>query len=271
MTRGPALVLILAACLMAGVERAAAQTSTSVPSEAQSRRSASRSSWVTGGYANLSGGVQGATPAFTGTTNATLYVEPYTFSTRYGTKAAAFLDGRAGIRAGRRFMIGLGFSLAHRTDSASTAAQLPHPFYFDRTRPVSGTASGLSREDLGVHLEFGWLVRFRARTELALFAGPSALKIREDLVTHLRFVDSYPFDSVVFTGVQTASAGKTAIGFNLGADLTQMVSPTVGLGVLVRYSRAKVALRTAEAQGTTASAEVVAGGIQVGAGIRFRF
>ena len=258
------------ACLATGVERAAAQTAPA-PAAPPARRASVKPSWLTGGYVDLNAGIQGPAAAFTATVDSTLYVEPLAFASRYRAKVGAFVGGRAGIRIGRSFVVGIGLSYLNRSTSASTDAQLPHPFYFDQTRPIAGTSGGLTRVDVGAHLELGWLIRPWPRSELMLFVGPSALKVRVDLVTHLRFVDAYPYDTVRYTGVESAPASKTAFGFHLGGDLTHMLSKRVGLGVLARYSRARLALEAIDGQSTTSRSSVVGGGFQFGAGLRFRF
>ena len=57
----------------------------------------------------------------------------------------------------------------------------------------------------------------------------------------------------------------TAVGFNAGLDLATYLTPTVGVGVLVRFSRAMVDLARPDGGGALA---VEAGGLHVGGGLR---
>ena len=59
---------------------------------------------------------------------------------------------------------------------------------------------------------------------------------------------------------------KSRVGFNVGADLSYMLSAKVGVGTTVMFSRARVSLPS-----TGHDLTVSAGGAHVGAGLRFRF
>ena len=59
-----------------------------------------------------------------------------------------------------------------------------------------------------------------------------------------------------------------AVGFNAGVDLATYLTPTVGVGALVRFSRAIIDLTQPDGGGSLA---VTAGGLHVGGGLRLRF
>jgi hypothetical protein len=271
MSRGPVVVLLVAGWLAQGAISARAQTGPATRPPAPASRPAAKPRLVTGAYLDLNAGLESPSGDFGATVTSTLNVEPLTFDSTYHAAAGAFVGARAGVRLGSRFSVGLGIATFSKGVSVSTAAQLPHPFFFDRRRPVSGSASGLDRQNAGIHLEVGWRIPLGRQSEVTVFAGPSLLKLSENLVTSIRYSESYPFDSVVFTGVTANSASRSAAGFNLGADITRMVSRAVGVGAVLRYSRANIRLEAVEDSTTKATATVVAGGLQAGASIRFRF
>ncbi len=262
-----AAVTLVAA--VAGPARAQAKVSSATLPAA--RTAAVKWRFITGTFVDLTAGVEAAPSRFTGRVDSVLNVEAFSFNSAYRLKAGVFVGARAGVRIRRHLVVGLGASVFSRDATASTSAQLPHPFYFGETRPVSGSAGGLARENLGIHFECGWAMPLGPRTEAVVFAGPSVLRVSQDLITRILFSDSYPYDTAVFTGVQSSTARKTAIGFNFGADLTHMLSTTTGAGVLVRYSRASLSMQAAEDQGTKTASTIVGGGLQVGAFVRFRF
>jgi hypothetical protein len=136
-------MLIGIACLALGVERAAAQTPNVAQAPAPARRSASRPSVVRGGYVDINAGIDRPSASFTAKVDSSAYVERLTFDSAYRAKAGAFAGARAGLRLGRRFVVGLGVNASSSDTTASIQADLPHPFYYDRKRPISGSSSGL--------------------------------------------------------------------------------------------------------------------------------
>jgi hypothetical protein len=59
----------------------------------------------------------------------------------------------------------------------------------------------------------------------------------------------------------------SAFGFNVGADVGYRVTPTVSLGGLLRFARGSTTLDA----GSGNEADLSAGGLMAGGGIRFRF
>ncbi len=59
-----------------------------------------------------------------------------------------------------------------------------------------------------------------------------------------------------------------AVGINVGADVTYMVTKRFGAGLLLRYAKSTAKL---EPPDTDTPVKVRAGGFQVGAGLRVRF
>jgi hypothetical protein len=85
-------------------------------------------------------------------------------------------------------------------------------------------------------------------------------------VTDVSISSTYPYDAATFVGVDSRRISGTATGFNAGADVRWMFTRNIGVGGLVRFTRAKVDL---EIDGRTV--QVDAGGAQAGAGLRLAF
>ena len=80
--------------------------------------------------------------------------------------------------------------------------------------------------------------------------------------------------SLTVSGVESERANASGWGGNVGTDATYFVSDSVGIGVLIRYSQAKVSLPNAmlsTARQRTVTGDVDAGGLQVFGGLRLRF
>ena len=82
------------------------------------------------------------------------------------------------------------------------------------------------------------------------------------------YVDDFPHDTVTFTSATTVRAQKTQTGFNVGVDVGYRLAPNLGVGGLVRFSRATLSFPLT---GSAADVSVDAGGAQVAGGIRFFF
>lgn len=223
--------------------------------------------WTDTGYLDVDGGVQTATPGFTSTVTFTLNGEGGTMTAKYTFVNAGLITGRGGFRIWGNLGLGVGLSRFSRVGEASIAARLPHPFFFNQFRDVSGTATGLKREETMVSAELSWVLRPARKFDVMLLAGPAYFTTRQDMATLPTYTETYPFDSATFTGVEFRSVRKTALGFTAGLDLSYLFNKHMGLGGLVRFSRATATFSAAAGS----SSSVTLGGIQASAGLRIRF
>ena len=163
---------------------------------------------------------------------------------------------------------------AFSKDTAATVnANLPHPFFFNQDRRISGTAENLARREVGIHIQALWIVPVNDNLRVAVFGGPTFFNVNQELATEVEFASTYPFDEAEFTGItSTVEASESAVGVNVGVDVGYYFSRSVGVGGLVRFSRASVDLTppsTTPPSGDTVSTD--AGGLQAMGGLRVRF
>jgi hypothetical protein len=152
------------------------------------------------------------------------------------------------------------------TSSTTTIdAQVPHPFFFNQPRSVTGEFDG-DRKETAVHVQVKWLVPVSNKMLVTIFGGPSFFKVEQDIVNDFEYSESYPFDTATFTRAVAANQSESAIGVNVGGDVAYYFSPNVGVGGMAQYSGATVEMTLPSGTG-----DVKAGGFQVGGGIRLRF
>jgi hypothetical protein len=223
--------------------------------------------WTGAGYLHVDGGVQTATPGFTSTVVFKLYAEDGTFTAKYRFVSAVMIAGRGGFRVWGNLGLGVGVSRFSRPGEAAISARLPHPFYFGQFRNVSGTATGQTREETLVSAEMSFLFRPTRTLDVMLFAGPAYFITHQDMATMPRYTETYPFDTAVFAGVESRTVNKTGVGVTAGLDVSYLITKHVGLGSVVRFSRATTTFSAAA--GSASSAKL--GGVQAGAGLRIRF
>jgi len=218
-------------------------------------------------YFQLDAGAQTATPRFTSNVTFKLNGEDGSFTARYRFVSAIAVAARAGVRVGGNLGLGVGVSRFVRQGEATVAAALPHPFFFNRPRNVTGVASDLKREETMVSAELAWLLRPRRKLDVMLFAGPAYFTTRQAMATRPRYTETYPFDTATFVGVDAQTVNKAGVGFTAGFDVSYRLSKRVGIGSLIRYSRAMATFSAAPGS----NARVTLGGVQTTAGLRVGF
>jgi opacity protein-like surface antigen len=245
-------VCALAAALALGVAPAAAQSKTS-----------SKGLW----YVAVDAGMQVTSTRAASTVRYRVYGEDVVMNVSYKTEAAPVFGARVGARVWRRLTLGAGITRFTDSTAAQVEAQLPHPFFFQRPRSVEGTADAMRREELVACAEVGWVFAVHPRMNLLVFAGPAFFSATQEVATKPLYTETYPFDTASYSGVQSSTQKKTAAGFTVGADVTYRVTTRVGVGGLLRFSRATVKVDPVPGQPITLDL----GGLQLSAGVRFRF
>src|SRR5262249_30762160 len=144
---------------------------------------------------------------------------------------------------------------------------IPHPFFFNTPRSLTGTAASLQRSELATDIQAAYVIGTK-RYDVVISGGPTILRVKQDLVSAVAYVATDPYDSVAFTSATTVNAERTTIGFNVGADFGYKLSPIIGVGGLVRFSRATPSFSLI---GSTSEVSVDAGGLQIGGGVRLYF
>ena len=206
-------------------------------------------------------------PSSTTRSTLSLYREDGDLRADYGVDAGAFIDLGASVRLWRQVGIGVSVSRFQTTGGAGVTARLPHPFHFEQFRTVDGLAP-TTRQETVVHLQMQVGAMVGTRLEVTLFGGPTFFDVAQTLVSDILFEETYPYDTATFSMAPTVQRSAAAVGLNAGVDLATYVTSTVGVGALIRFSRAMVDLARSDGGGALA---VEAGGLHVGGGLRLRF
>ena len=189
------------------------------------------------------------------------------YSGVHAQATAPGFDVGAGVRASGNFAFGVAVSYGTNEGEAAVSARAPHPFFFNRDREFSGLATGLARQEIGVHLQALFLRPVTETFTVTLFGGPTVLNLKQDLVADVRFRQQYPFETASYDSAIAGGQSGTGLGFHAGVDLAYYFSDVAGVGVLARYSRATVDLVSAGG----GEVGVLAGGFHAGGGLRLKF
>jgi Outer membrane protein beta-barrel domain len=234
-----------------------------IPAVAQSHGSAGATHLTIG----VSGGVQQAAEDLSDHFSFPKNAETETVDVRYPMKPLGFIDLAAGYRLWKNLGVGVAVSVTSGKVDAEVTASVPHPFFFNQPRTVTGTEHNISHSETGVHVQLQYLIPATGKLHFILEGGPSWINVDHEVVTDVTVTESYPYDTAAFGGAVTKSTTGSAAGFNAGVDVTWMFAESIGVGGLVRYTRADIDLKAVEGR----SLSVKAGGLQAGAGIRVLF
>lgn len=165
--------------------------------------------------------------------------------------------------------LALGATLAggvSETDAA-VSGELPHPFHFDRPRSIDGTVTGLEWVNSALHVQVLLMIPVSPSFTVTVFGGPSWFDVSQDLVTEIRFDQSYPYDAATWAGADRSEAAAQAWGAHAGVDAAYYFTRRVGVGGAFRFSRGEVQLAAPRSD----DSDVIVGGAQASGGLRLRF
>jgi len=167
--------------------------------------------------------------------------------------------------------VGVAYNHTSGDGNATIAAEIPDPKVFDNPRAVSLSATGLKHNEDAVHVDI--LYRFAAtpKIDVTVGGGPTFFSMKQEFVTEFAVTETSPppgpyvNPTVIptITGVK-----KSPVGFNIGADVTYMLTHSMGVGLLLRFAHANPSL---DVPNTPTPIEVKVGGFQIGGGFRYRF
>ena len=216
--------------------------------------------WTDKGFLNLSGGVQTGSHTLATATTFPLYDEVATVGSTQDISGGGFFDVSAGYKVWGNVALGAGYSWTSSKADAALTGSIPSPVFFDQPRPITSSASDLNHSENAFHLMAVYMVPVTDKFDVALSAGPTIFQVSQDFPGALSITEPGPSVS----GADLTQIKKTTIGFNLGLDLTYLVTKKIGVGGLARYTKG-----SADLDG--ASEKLTVGGFQIGGGVRIRF
>jgi opacity protein-like surface antigen len=192
--------------------------------------------------------------------------ETATLTTDHRTKTAVPVSVGGAVRIVRHLWIGVQYAMADMKPSASISAVIPHPLLFNAPRTVEGSIDNVAHNERNAHVDLMYALSFAA-VDVKVMGGPTLFNMKQDFVSDVALTETYPFDAATFASATKKQVSNSGIGFNAGVDISYPLSSNVGVGTLIRYSRADVKFNDSDIGQQT----VRAGGIEAGAGVRIRF
>ena len=129
--------------------------SIAVDAEAQGRQAQQKPRpsrpFVENGFVSLNAGALAALEDLSDRFPFEANAETGTLEADYGRSAGGAFDGTFGMLVHRRIGAAVGLSYSKRSASADVRAEVPHPFFDDRHRPVRGEATGIGHRETAIH------------------------------------------------------------------------------------------------------------------------
>jgi hypothetical protein len=213
-------------------------------------------------------GAAGTSPLeFAETQSYELFKEEALVDHRYKDPKGRGLEIGGLMRVKGPFGVSAAVELFKSDREAAYAALLPHPFFYEQQRLLSGSRSDLTHEEQALHLGAVLSTSWGRRFSVDVFGGPSLFFTRTEVLGELLYSEIYPYDAVVPLGAESRVFEDRPWGYNVGASATLRVVSHVGLDIGIRFSRARIQLIPAENR----AIEFDAGGLRASAGLRFLF
>jgi hypothetical protein len=228
---------------------------------------AAAQSWPERVHVSINGAFQATANDFTDRFEFDSNLETGSTSVEYPVQKGFVFDAGGGFRLWKNLGVGVSVSYFTRDEVAHTTSSFPHPFVFDQPREVTGDATGVTRKEAVVHVQVQYLWNPAGPLRVIFSGGPSFFNVEQELVAEVRITETFPYDTAEFASAQTRQEKGSAPAFNVGADVMWMLGRTIGVGGIVRFSRATVEIDAP----TNRTISVDAGGVYVGGGIRIVF
>jgi opacity protein-like surface antigen len=219
-------------------------------------------------FVSVNFGIQVGDNSLDRTSTFDLYEETATVDISQTINNGAFFDFSGAYKFRDNLGFGMAYDFVSNSGDGTVSGSLPHPELFDQPRTFTASADDLAHSENAFHFMAVWFVPFTDKVDFTISAGPSVFSVKQELIRGVTFSEIPPnFTSVTIDSVEVVELRDSAWGFNIGADMTYALTPSIGVGALIRYSHGTVEFNVSDTQ----TADVTAGGFQIGGGVRFKF
>ena len=222
-------------------------------------------------FANINFGYQVQDQDLRQTAEFPLYDETASWDATHTLEGGPIFDLGAGFRVLPKLSIGASYTLRTKQSRDVTInASIPDPIFTDAFRAATASATGLEYTEQAFHVQAFWHIPVTVEFDVTLFGGPTFFQVKNDLISGLDVVEGGDLSSVSLQNISTTRPSESTVGFNVGIDGTYMLMRNAGIGAMIRYSRGSADLAAPAGTGAE-SFSIDAGGLEIAAGLRFRF
>jgi hypothetical protein len=212
-------------------------------------------------------GIQPTTILFRDITRYTVNLEEARAESAYDVEGGMTFDLGVGVRVAGPLTAMMSVNRLNRGTTSANTFSTPHPFFFNQNRQTSAPLGGLNLSETMVHVSAAYVVPTESALQVVVFGGPTFIQFKQEIVQTFGFNETYPYDTLTDVQLTRGTNSDSAIGFNAGVDVAWFFSPNVGVGGQLRFVQAEKRLSIGDGD----PFDLSLGGVQFGAGIRFRF
>lgn len=208
---------------------------------------------------NLEVGAQPQQRTIEASSSTPLYDETATFTTTQAVHNGAIFGANVAYRLTPTLGVAIGFDFfkARASDAAITAS-IPNQLRYNQPTTVTAAVADLKHSETSVHLQAVWFHPLSDKLDLSLAAGPSIIKVKQDLATNITVAAG-----TTNLTITPATESKNVFGVNIGGDVIYTLNSQAGVGIFLRYVGAKADLPSVP--------DLSAAGLQTGVRLRVLF
>lgn len=216
--------------------------------------------WTDKGFFNVTFGGQVPSQTLSAETTPDIYGEPASIRSTQDVGGGFYFEFSGGYKVWRNLAVGVGFGRVASSGDLNVDASIPDPLVFDNPREVSTVVPGANHSQNAINITGTWMMPVTDKVDVGFQFGPTIFMVSQDLPAGFDIQEPVP--TITSTALENVS--KTTVGIHFGVDVTYLVTPRYGVGVLARYAWGSADL-------TGADDSVTLGGLQIGGGFRVRF
>jgi hypothetical protein len=210
-------------------------------------------------FVDVNYGLQPSTREFSTAARPVVYGEVAFIDANQGINGSGLLDVTGGYRVWGDLSVAIGLTTTIGGESlAEVTGGIPHPLFYDRRVQTDESLTDLTHKEQAAHVSIMWTSPVTDKMDASVFAGPSYIKVYQDVVTNATIRPG----TQEYTPVTEEQTG-TVMGVHFGADFTYLLVPKVGIGGMARFVKASVDLPSVP--------DLSVAGFQFGLGLRVRF
>ncbi|HET9361673.1 MAG TPA: hypothetical protein VFO58_18100, partial [Vicinamibacterales bacterium] len=137
-------------------------------------------------FVSVNGMFQSGSNDFQDTTTLRVNAEDGSLSTNYTVGSGPAFDVAGGFLFLRNVGVGVGLTRFSTSTVTAVNASVPHPFFFNQPRAVTGDVNG-SREELAIHVQVRGVFPVNRRVTVTVFGGPSFFQVEQSVVDDVNY------------------------------------------------------------------------------------
>jgi hypothetical protein len=160
------------------------------------------------------------------------------------------IEPTGGVMFNEMIGVAIGFSFYSSPESARTELTLPNLFSGLPDVSDDAVVEEVAHKQNAVHINFLFKPRMPNESlSIVIFGGITRFSVTQELIGEYSFDETLTFNppsdsiEIVEDTIEIVEEKASGVGFNVGADIVKMLSPMIGVGGTIRFSRGTVDIK----------------------------